>query len=140
MHFQNSQHVRHIIAGSASGVIIGHLPNQHGNMWTDTMLFNMGLITSLAPNTLNFSSPRESTPAVDVQHGLGILHFYPNLGGKALSNWQIPVFVPPVQASVSDKYWSSKDKWADNDLPQVPASSAVDISQNISPSAFKNAA
>jgi len=95
-HFSNSHHVRHIIASSASGVIIGHLPDPHGNPRTDIMLFNMGLLTSLAPNTLNSTLPLESAPAVDVQHGLGILHFYPNLGGDAPNNWQIPVFVPPA--------------------------------------------
>jgi hypothetical protein len=128
-HFGNSQHVRHIVAGSASGVVIGHLPDQHGNMRTDVMLFNMGLITSLAPNAPNSSSPLESIPAVDVQHGLGILHFYPNLGGEAPNNWQIPVFVPPVQASVSDNQWSGRDEWADYEPPpQVPVNSAVDLS------------
>jgi len=120
-HFSNSHHVRHIVASSASGVIIGHLPDPHGNPRTDVMLFNMGLLTSLAPNTPNSSLPLDPNPAVDVQHGLGILHFYPNLGAEAPSNWQIPAYIPPVQAS-------------------VPASSAVDISPNISPAAFRSAA
>jgi hypothetical protein len=139
-HFGNSQHIRHVIASSASGVIVGHLPDQHGNPRTDVMLFNMGLLTSLAPNAPNSSSPLESTPAVDIQHGLGILHFYPNLGGGAPSNWQIPVFVPPVQASVSSSQWCSEDDWADYKSPQVPASSAINFSQNIRPSVFRNAA
>ena len=138
-HFRNSQHVHHIIAGSTSGVIVGHLPDQHGNMRTDVMLFNMGLVTSLAPNAPN-SNPSEMNPAVNIQHSLGILHFYHNLGGDTPSNWQIPVFVPPVQASVSYNQWISDDNWADYKSPQVPVSSAVDTLKNISPSVFRGVA
>src|SRR6202451_748577 len=75
-HFGNNHHIRHIIASSGSGVIVGHLPDQHGNRRTDVMLFNMGLITSLAPNAPNSSIPLNPSPGVDIQHGLGILHFY----------------------------------------------------------------
>ena len=126
-HFGNSSHLRHIVASSASGVIVGHLPDPHGNPRTDVMLFNMGLLTSLAPNAPNSSLPLDPNPAVDVQHGLGILHFYPNLGSEAPNNWQIPVFVLPVQASVSSGYWADKNDWADYDSLQVPANSAVDL-------------
>ena len=123
-HFGNNHHIRHIIASSGSGVIVGHLPDQHGNQRTDVMLFNMGLITSLAPNAPNSSIPLDPSPGVDIQHGLGILHFYPNLGSEAPSDWQLPVFVPPVQAAVSLDQWPDRGKFTYY-TSQVPSDSAV---------------
>jgi len=118
-HFGNNNHLRHIIASSGSGVIVGHLPDQHGNPRTDVMLFNMGLLTSLAPNAPNSSIPLDPAPGIDIQHGLGILHFYPNLGAEPPHNWQIPLFVPPVTASVPPES-------AVNSFPEVPQNSLAD--------------
>jgi hypothetical protein len=126
-HFSNNQHIRQVIASSASGVIIGHLPDQHGNQRTDMMLFNMGLITSLAPNAPNSSAPSDTSSGVDIQHGIGILHFYPNLGSEPPSDWQIPFFVPPVQASVSSNDWPDSKEWAEYDPFQVPSDSAIEL-------------
>ncbi|KIM71157.1 hypothetical protein PILCRDRAFT_805321, partial [Piloderma croceum F 1598] len=123
-HFGNNQHLRHIIASSGSGVIVGHLPDQHGNPRTDVMLFNMGLLTSLAPNAPNSSIPLDPAPGIDIQHGLGILHFYPNLGAEPLHNWQIPLFVPPVVASVPPES-------AVNSFPEVPHNSLAESSVSL---------
>jgi hypothetical protein len=125
-HFGNNHHVRQIIASSGSGVIVGHLPDQHGNQRTDIMLFNMGLISSLAPNAPNSSIPSDPTAGVDIQYGVGILHFYPNLGSEAPSNWEIPFFVPPVQVSVRTINSDSQKVLANNNSNQVEPDSAVD--------------
>ena len=126
-HFGNNSLTRQIIASSSSGVVVGHLPDQHGNRRTDLMLFNMGLISSLAPNAPNSSSPLDQSAGVDIQHGVGILHFYPNLGSDPPGNWQIPFFVPPVRASVSLDDWANVEEWAKYDPFQVPPDSAVEL-------------
>src|SRR5882762_9388288 len=100
-HFSNNQHIRHIIASSPRGIIVGHLPDQHGNQRTDMMLFNMGLISAVSPNAPNSSNPIDSLAGTDVQRGMGILHFYPNLGTNAPGDWEIPYFRPPNPVAVS---------------------------------------
>jgi len=126
-HFSNNQHIRHIIASSPSGIIIGHLPDQHGNQRTDMMLFNMGLISAVSPNAPNSSNPIEPLAGTDVQRGMGILHFYPNLGTNAPGDWEIPYFRPPNPVAVSSDEWPNQNDWADYDPFQVPAESAVDL-------------
>jgi hypothetical protein len=81
-------------------VVVGHLPDEHGNWRTNMMLFNMGLISSIAPNAPNSLSPLDPSAGVDIQYGVGILHFYPNLGSDPPSNWEIPFFIPPIQALI----------------------------------------
>jgi len=124
-HLGNSQHTRHIIASSPTGIIVGHVPDQHGNQRTDMMLFNMGLISAISPNAPNSSLPIAPSAGVDVQYGVGILHFYPNLGSDAPGNWEIPYFRPPYPVSVSSDTWSYQNKWADHDPFQVPHNSAI---------------
>jgi hypothetical protein len=89
------------------------------------MLFNMGLISALAANTPNSSAPSEPS-GVDIQCGLGILHFYPNLGSPAPPDWQIPIFDPPVPATVSNDAWADSGEWVEYDPFQVPPSSTVE--------------
>jgi hypothetical protein len=126
-HFGNNHLTRQIIASSSSGVVVGHLPDQHSNRQTDMTLFNMGLISSITPNAPNSSSPLASSAGVDIQHGVGILHFYPNLRSGPPSNWQIPFFIPPVQASVSPDVWPDAEEWAKYDPFQVPSDSAIEL-------------
>jgi len=61
------------------------------------MLFRIGLVTPRAPSSNDGSD-------LDIQYGVGLVHFYPNLGGDAPSSWQIPyLFPPPTRASVSNQ-------------------------------------
>src|SRR5882762_9604285 len=99
-HLGNNQHTHHIIVSSPTGIIVGHVPDQHGNQQTDMMLFNMGLISAISPNGVNSSLPITPSVGTDVQYGVGILHFYPNLGSNAPGDWEIPYFRPPNPASV----------------------------------------
>ena len=84
----------------------------------------MVLLTSLAPNAPNSSIPLDPAPGIDIQHGLGILHFYPNLGAEPPHNWQIPLFVPPVTASVPPES-------AVSSFPEVPHNSLADSSVSL---------
>ena len=95
-HFTRNQHTRDLVLSSHDGVVVGHCIDEQGYRRTDLMLLNMGLVTP--------KSPEDGTPSseLDVQYGTALVHFYPNLGGEAPPNWEIPyLFPPPLRAVVS---------------------------------------
>jgi len=62
------------------------------------MLLNMELVTPKFPNDT------ARTTELDIQYRTGIVHFYPNLGGQAPIDWEIPYLFPPsMQVSISPK-------------------------------------
>ena len=94
-HFARNQHLRDIVLSSHAGLVVGHCTDESGFKRTDLMLLKMGLITPRAPN--------EDDPStdLDVQYGTGLVHFYPNLGGQAPSDWEIPYLFPAPKPAVS---------------------------------------
>jgi hypothetical protein len=98
-HFSRNQHLRDLVLASHEGVVIGHQIDPFGYYRTDLMLMKMGLVTPRFPSGNN-----SGTNDLDIQYGTALVHFYPNLGGTAPPNWEIPYLIPPViQASVSSE-------------------------------------
>ena len=121
-HFSRNQHLRDLVLASHEGLVIGHQIDPFGYHRTDLMLMKMGLVTPKFPSGNN-----SGTHDLDIQFGTAIVHFYPNLGGPAPPNWEIPYVIPPViQASVSDEssYLTRSDLNQIN-ADQVSAQSAI---------------
>jgi len=117
-----SEHLRDLVLTSHDGVVIGHCTDDSGFRRTDLLLLKMGLVTP------KVSSMDESSTNLDIQYGTGIVHFYPNLGGEAPPDWQIPYLFPSTaKASVSCQISSDSFIATNNsDTSQVGAESAVD--------------
>jgi hypothetical protein len=114
-----NQHFRDIILSSHDGVVIDHCTDESGYRRTDLMLFRMGLITPKSPGSNNGTD-------LDVQYGAGLIHFYPNLGGEAPRDWQIPyLFPPPTKTSVSCQTTTDADTSTNKDNTQVGSGTAV---------------
>jgi hypothetical protein len=94
---------------------------------SDLMLLKMGLVTPSNPHDLDSSE-------LDVQYGTRIVHFYPNLGGEALPNWQIPyLFLPPSPVSVSPDMCVSDNQGLIVDIQQVGPDSVFLLSRCLLP-------
>jgi len=96
-HFSRNRHLHDLVLASHEGLVIGHQVDPFGYCRTDLMLMKMGLVTPKFPSENN-----SGTHDLDIQYGTALVHFYPDLGGPAPPNWEIPYVIPPVvQASVS---------------------------------------
>src|SRR6202011_3191061 len=114
-----SRHLRDLVLSSHDGIVIAHCIDQSGFQRTDLMLLNMGLITPSIPWARgNFSD-------LDIQYGMAIVHFYPNLGGEAPPGWQIPYISPPVAVASVSSHVPGADKDSDWKFPKVEPDSAV---------------
>jgi len=121
-HFSRNQHLRDIVLSSHEGLVIGHQIDPFGYHRTDMMLMKMGLVTPKFPSGNN-----SGTRDLDIQYGTALVHFYPNLGGPAPTNWEIPYLIPPVtQTSVSSDSTCLKRSGLNQINPeQVSSRSAV---------------
>jgi len=127
-HYLHDRHLRNLILTTRDGVIVGYSTDASGFRRTDLMLFNMGLVASKGTQ----SSITQSLP--DVQYGTGVVHFYPNLGGEAPANWEIPYLFPaPPQASVSPLKCLKKE--LDLELTDFQAEASISVSSDQPPAA-----
>jgi hypothetical protein len=94
--YTRNEHLRDLVLTSHDGLIVGHCTDDSGFVRTDLMLLKMALVTPQSPSAAG------RFVDLDVQYGTGLVHFYPDLGGQAPSDWKVPYLLPAVpKAAVS---------------------------------------